>query len=324
MDRRDFQAIAGFRPPKIQARALVGIVVALLVVWLALSTVFQVDPEEAGVVLRFGRFQEPLRKPGLNFKLPAPIDRVFKVPVQSLEKEEFGFMTDQPGVRTRYIQRDFSGESLMLTGDLNVAVVEWTTQYRIRDPYMFLFKVRNPTDTFRDMNEAVMRQVVGDRSINEVIRNRQEYATEVEIHLQKLCDQYETGIKVVQVILQDVNPPDPVKPAFNEVDQAKQERERTINEALAEFNKVIPRARGEAQQTIQQAEGYATDRVNRAKGDAALFKALLASYRRAPDVTRRRIYLETMNVIYPKVQRKVVLDSKAKNILPLLNLQEAK
>ena len=214
-------------------------------------------------------------------------------------------------------------------GDLNVAVVSWTTQFRVNDPYKYLFKVRNlfdprgvsSADTFRDMNEAVMRAVIGDRSVNEVLTiGRAEIASEVERRLQELCDQYETGIKIEQIVLQDVNPPDQVRPAFNEVNQAQQEKERMINEARAEYNSVIPRARGEAQQTITQADGYATDRVNRARGDAELFKSLLAAYRRAPEVTRRRIYLETMQAVYPNVRQKIVLDEALKGVLPLLPL----
>ncbi len=217
----------------------------------------------------------------------------------------------------------------MLTGDLNVAVVEWTTHLRINDPYKYLFKVRNLFDpaeealggTFRDMNEAVMRAVIGDRSVSEVVTvGRQEIASEAERRLQELCDQYETGIKVEQIVLQDVNPPDQVKPAFDEVIQAEQEKQRMINEATTQYNTVIPRAGGEALQTIQQAEGYATDRVNRALGDAELFKSLLAAYRRAPEVTRRRIYLETMQAIYPNVRQKIILDQALQGILPLLPL----
>ena len=207
----------------------------------------------------------------------------------------------------------------MLTGDLNVAVVEWTAQYRVRDPYKFLFKVRSVQKTFRDMNETVMREVVGDRSVNEVLTvGRQEIAAEVEQRLQALCDQYENGIKVEQIVLQDVNPPDPVKPSFNEVNQAQQEREKLINQARADYNQIIPRAKGQAQQALEQAEGFATDRVNRARGDAELFIKVHAAYQRAPEVTRRRMYLETMSEIYPKVKKKVVLDEKLKGVLPLL------
>ena len=185
------------------------------------------------------------------------------MPVERQLKEEFGFRTLEAGVRSEYSKEDLEEESLMLTGDLNVAVVEWTAQFRVRDPYKYLFKVRNVRQTFRDMNETVMREVVGDRSVNEVLTvGRQEIALEVEQRLQALCDQYETGIKVEQIVLQDVNPPDAVKPSFNQVNQAQQEREKMINQARADYNQVIPRARGEALQTIEQAQGFATDRVN--------------------------------------------------------------
>jgi len=171
------------------------------------------------------------------------------------------------------------------------------------------------------MNEALMRTVIGDRSVTEILTTgRQEIASEVEVRLQAMCDQYEMGIKIEQIVLQDVNPPDEVKPSFNEVNQAQQERERMINEARSAFNKVVPRARGEAQQMIQEAEGYAANRVNRSEGDAALFREVLAAYRRAPDVTRRRIYLETMQTIYPQIKRKVILDENLKGLLPLLSL----
>jgi membrane protease subunit HflK len=301
------------------------LVLGILVVW---SSVFMVQTEEVGVVLTYGRYTRQA-EPGLRLKWPWPIQTVMKVPVQRQLKAEFGFRTATAGVRSEYAQSGFTDESLMLTGDLNVAVVEWTTQFRVNDPYEYLFKVRNlfdateqaRLDTFRAMNEAVMRAVIGDRSVNEVLTvGRQEIASEVERRLQELCDQYETGIKIEQIVLQDVNPPDQVRPAFNEVNQAQQEKERMINEARAEYNAVIPRAGGEAQQTIQQAEGYATDRVNRARGDAELFTALLAAYRRAPEVTRRRIYLETMQAVYPNVQQKIILDSGLQGILPLLPL----
>jgi membrane protease subunit HflK len=306
------------RPPKLPVKGIVGGLVALIAVALIWSSVFRVEAEEVGVVLTFGKYASQA-EPGLNFKWPFPIQTVTKVPVRRQLKEEFGFRTQRVGARSEFAV--VQGESLMLTGDLNVAVVEWITQFRISDPKAFLFKVRNLGDTFRDMNEAVMREVIGDRSVNEVLTiGRQEIATEVEQRLQEICDQYETGLQIVQIVLQDVNPPDPVKPAFNEVNQAQQERERMINEAEADYNRVIPKARGEALQTIQQAEGYAADRVNRAKGDAEAFKALLAAYKRSPDVTRRRIYLETMGAIYPGVKNKIVLDKDLKGVLPLLPL----
>jgi membrane protease subunit HflK len=310
-----------FKAPHVPARAILRIALIVIVAAFFFTTWFTIDPEEAGLVLRFGEFvrQEPA---GLHFKLPSPIETVLKVPVERQLKEEFGFRTEEAGIRTTYSKEDLTGESLMLTGDLNVAVVEWTAQFRVRDPYKYLFKVRSVRQTFRDMNETVMREVVGDRSVNEVLTvGRQEVAAEVEQRLQALCDQYETGIKVEQIVLQDVNPPDPVKPSFNEVNQAQQEREKLINQARADYNQIIPHARGQAQQAIEQAQGFATDRVNRARGDADLFNQVHAAYQRAPEVTRRRMYLETMGEIYPKVKHKVVLDQSLKGILPLLPLQ---
>jgi membrane protease subunit HflK len=312
----------GFVPPRIPGRTIGIGILALVALWVVLSSVYRVEVDEQALVLRFGKHVRTTER-GLHFKLPRPIESVIKVAVQRQLKEEFGFRTEEPGQRTRYAPQSFDAESVMLTGDLNVADVEWITQYRIRESFNYSFKVRNVTETFRDMNEAVMREVVGDRSVTEVLTvGRQEIETEVETRLQELANQYEMGIKIEQVVLQDVNPPEAVKDAFNEVNQAQAEREKMINEALAEFNRIIPRAGGEAQQTIQQAEGYATERVNRARGDAARFDALLAAYRRAPEVTRQRIYLETMNAIFPKMKNKVILDEKAKNVLPLLNLQQ--
>ena len=313
----DLDAFRRGKPPTrlifIGALVLVG---ALLV----FSMVFTIQPEEVGIVLRFGAFTRTA-DPGLNFKLPTPIEQVLKVPVQRQLKQEFGFETVEAGVRTRYSDRDLQAESLMLTGDLNVAVVEWIAQYRVADPYKYLFRVRNINTTFRDMNEAVMRAVVGDRSVDEVITvGRLQIEDQMKLKLQELCDRYETGIVVDQIVLQNVNPPDPVKPSFNEVNQAEQERERSINEARGEYNRVIPRARGEAEQVIEQARGYAIDRVNRAKGDAALFEQVYAAYRRAPEVTRRRIFLETMEAVYPAMERKILLDNSLEGILPLLQL----
>jgi len=307
-------------PPK---KTIVIGALALLAVIILFSSVFTIEPEEVGVVLRFGKYNRTA-EPGLNFKLPTPLEQVLKVPVQYQLKEEFGFQTVEAGVRTRYSDRNFEAESLMLTGDLNVAVVNWIAQYRVADPYKFLFKIRNVQKTFRDMNEAVMRAVIGDRSVDEVITTgRQEIEIETKIKLQELCDRYETGIVVDQIVLQDVSPPDPVKPSFNEVNQAEQERERAINEARGAYNRVIPKARGEAEQTIEQAKGYAIDRTNRAKGDAVLFEEVYAAYRRAPEVTRRRIFLETMEAVYPAIERKILLDNDLEGVLPLLQLDGA-
>jgi membrane protease subunit HflK len=312
--------IGQFRTPRPPTRMILTGILVLVGIIIVMTAFFTIEPEEVGVVLRFGKYVRT-SDPGLNFKLPAPFERVYKVPVQRQLKEEFGFRTQRAGVRTEYSPGNFENESLMLTGDLNVSVVEWIAQYRVRDPYKFLFKVRNVRKTFRDMNEAVMRAAVGDRSVSEVLTaGRQEIEDKVTTDLQILCDQYDTGIVVDQIVLQDVNPPDPVKPSFNEVNQAEQERERAINEARSEYNRIIPRARGEAEQMIQQAEGYAVDRVNSARGDVVLFEEVLAAYRRAPDVTRRRIYLETMEYVYPKVQRKIIMDDNLEGMLPLLDL----
>jgi membrane protease subunit HflK len=296
----------------------------VLIIILLVSTFYTVGPEEMGIVLRLGKYVRAT-EPGLHLKLPFGIEQVTKVPVQRQLKEEFGFKTVSAGVRSQFTNRGRSDESQMLTGDLNAAEVEWVVQYRIVDPYKYLFRVRNVQTTFRDMTEAVMRKVVGDRTVNEVLTiGRQDVADLVSQQLQDLCDQYDTGIKVEQVVLQDVNPPDPVKPSFNAVNEAQQERERLINEAQAQYNKVIPRARGEAEQTISQAEGYALDRLNRARGDSTRFVAVYETYRKSPEVTRKRMYLETMNSILPNVQQKVVIDGDLKNVLPLLNLETLK
>ena len=315
--------IPEIRLPNLSPRLIARLAVVLLVVIVVFTSFYTVGPEESGLVLRFGQYVRST-DPGLNFKLPLGVERVMKVPIQRQLKEEFGFRTATAGVRSTYSQRSFAEEANILTGDLNAAVVEWVVQYRVVDPYKYLFRVRNVEETFRDMSEAVMRAIIGDRTVNEVLTvGRAEIALQAEVDRQELCDQYETGIKVEQVVLQDVNPPDPVKPSFNEVNEAQQQRSTLINEAQSEYNKVIPRARGEALQTIQEAEGYALDRVNRARGDSARFVALYEAYRRAPEVTRRRIYLETMNEILPKVERKIVVDGDLEGVLPLLNLSGA-
>ena len=312
--------VSGFKPPPGSAKMILAGATVLVLLVLVGSSFYQVEPEELGVVLRFGRHTRTT-EPGLRWKIPV-VEAVFKVPVQRQLKQELGFRTVQAGIRSQFSEPGaYKEESIMLTGDLNVAVVEWIVQYRVNDPYRFLFKVRGLEETFRSLNEAVMRGVVGDRTVTEVLTvGRQEIETTVQQKLQELCDQYETGITVAQVVLQDVNPPDAVKPSWDEVNQAQQQRDRLINEARAEYNKVIPRSSGEAQQTILGAEGYALDRVNRSQGDASRFKALEEAYRLAPEVTRQRIYLETMARVLPRVGGKVFLDKNAQGILPLLPL----
>jgi modulator of FtsH protease HflK len=305
-------------PPSLPAVWPVALLLAIAV--LLFASFYTIAPEERGIVLRLGRYRGPAfdAGPGLHFKLPF-IDAVEKLPVERQLKEEFGFRTEEVGGSGRFTSSP--DESNMLTGDLNAAVVEWVVQYRIVDAYLYLFRVRNVGATFRDMGEAVMRRVVGDRTVNEVLTvGRVEIEDEVKLQLQRLCEQYETGIRVEQVVLQSGNPPDPVKPSFNEVNQAEQDRERLINEAQREYNQVVPRAEGQARQVKQQAEGYALDRVNRAKGDATRFSALYAEYRKAPQITRRRLYLETLDRVLPGVGRKIIIDESIKGVVPLLGL----
>jgi membrane protease subunit HflK len=309
-------------PRGLTARKLRYILLGVVGAIFLFSSIFTVEPEEVGVILRFGKFVRTVN-PGLNLKLPFSIESVTKVPVERQLKLEFGFRTEKAGVNTRFSRKNYLGESLMLTGDLNSAEVEWIVQYRIKDPYQFLFRVRNTVETFRDINEATMREIVGDRTVNEVLTvGRQEIADSVSRKLQELCDQYETGIKVEQVVLQDVNPPEKVKPAFNEVNEAQQEREKLINQARSEYNRVIPKARGEADRSIEEARGYALERVNRSKGEAAKFSSIYHEYANAKEVTRQRIYLETMNDVMQKVGMKVISDERASGILPLLQLKK--
>lgn len=306
-------------------RKAVAIVLALVALVALGTSYYQVEPDEVGVVLRLGRYLGNT-DPGPHFRIPFGIDRVWKLPVQRQLKMEFGFRTMAAGPETLYgnkVGDEIRRESLMLTGDLNVAVVDWIVQYKIKDPYKFLFKVRNVENTLRDIAEASMRVVVGDHSVNEVLTTgRQAIATNAKELLQALADRYDTGVDIQQVVLQDVNPPDPVKPSFNEVNQAIQEKERAINEAKAELNKALPRARGEAEQALKAAEGYAIERVNRARGEAERFMRIYEEYKKAPDVTRRRMYLETIAKVLPLAGSKVVFDESAKGMTPLLRMDQ--
>jgi len=296
------------------------IIVALLVLYLGSSMFYTVGVDEVGIVQRFGQYVRTT-PPGLNFKLPSGIEKATKVKVRFVYKEEFGFRTVQSDARSRFAAGDaYLAESLMLTGDLNVAVVPWIVQYRINDPYKFLFKVRDPRGTLRDLSEATMRLVVGDRSINEIISKREEFAAQAQELLQKELDEAETGIGVSTIEMKRTNVPEAVQPSFNEVNQSVQEKEKMIYQAREEYNKRIPQARGDAEKTIREAEGYALDRVNRAQGDASRFMALYEEYAKAEDVTRRRLYLEAIREILPKMGDKYIVDAEQKNLLPLLNL----
>tara|TARA_R110000868_G_scaffold294140_3_gene554785 strand:+ start:48711 stop:49709 length:999 start_codon:yes stop_codon:yes gene_type:complete len=296
------------------------VIVGFLAIMAVFSSFFTVETEEVGVVMRFGKYVDEAR-PGLNFKIPF-IDQVKYVPVQRQLKQEFGYRTTSAGVNSSYRKAGYGGESLMLTGDLNLADVEWVVQFRIDNPYNYLFKVRNADETLRDISEAAMRQIVGDRTVNEVLTvGRAEVASEAELIIQAIVDEYELGIKIEQMVLQDANPPDPVKPSFNGVNEAEQQRETLINQARADYNRVIPRAAGEAEQTIQQAEGYALSRVNTAEGEVSKFNDLYSEYIKAPEVTKTRIFLETMEDILPRMGQKIITDEKGNSVIPLLQLQ---
>lgn len=291
----------------------------LLLIGLLSTSVYTVQAESQGVVLRFGKYVKTV-DPGLRFKYPFGIDRVAILPVKRQLKQEFGFGTSGATNATQFSSEQ-EEERGMVTGDLNAATVEWIIQYRIRDPMLFQFKVRNPGDTLRDISESVMRTVVGDRTVDEVITvGRQEIEAEALAQLQAQVNKYELGLSIDQVQLKNVNPPRPVQPSFNEVNQAQQEREKMINMANGEYNKVVPRASGEAEQKIQAAQGYALKRVNEAEGDVSRFNAVFKEYLKAPEVTKQRIYIETMREIVPKIGKKVIIDEAASQILPLLQL----
>ena len=306
--------------PSFSNRSLLYLVVGVIAIWLVFTSAYTVEADEVGVIQRFGAYTSTT-PPGLHFKLPLGIETVQKVKVQRVFKQEFGFRTVKADIRTTYSDRDFSSESLMLTGDLNAALVEWIVQYRIKDPVNYLFKVRNVEATIRYVSEAIMRQVVGDNSVDEVIiLSRKQIAQDAQEQMQKLLDEYETGIDIVTVNLQDVNPPLPVQPAFNEVNEARQEKERIINEAWESYNTIIPKAKGQAEQVVLEAEGYAANRVNRAKGDADRFTQVWREYTKAKDVTERRMYIEMMREILPKVEKKYIIDEDLKSFLPMLQM----
>ena len=303
-------------------RLILGATVLLLVIFFW-SSWFTVQPEETGVVQRFGAVVRSVG-PGLHVKLPYGIETVQLVPTARVLKEEFGFRTaiTRPGQRTQYTDdKALKDESLMLTGDLNVIDVQWIVQYRIEDPVKYLFRVRESRQTIRDVAEAVMRRIVGNRLGSDVLTvGRVAVSTEMKEEMQKILSDYETGVRLVTVELQDVTPPELVKPAFNEVNEARQDRERTINQAQEQANREIPKARGEAARTITEADGHAIERVNRANGEATRFLAILDQYQAAPDVTRRRLYLEALGAILPEAKALYIVDGDQKALVPWLQV----
>jgi membrane protease subunit HflK len=316
----DISRLRKLRLPRRQlGRALSLALLAAAVYVVLWSVLFTVGPDEIGVVQRMGRYVR-VSQPGLRLHLPF-VETVTNVPVQRQLRQEFGYRSATAVKKVSKI----SDESTMLTGDLNVAVVEWIVQYRIADAYKYLFRVRDVDTVFRDVTLAVMQQVVGDRTLTEVVTvGRHDIEVEVQKQLQQAADRADMGVRIEQVVLQDVNPPDPVKPSWDEVNRAQQDRDAYVNRARADYNQVIPRARGEALQAVLAADGYALDRVNTAQGDAARFSQVDAEYKKAPDVTRRRLQLETMGRVLPKIGTKVIIDKDAKSVLPLLPLNSLK
>lgn len=298
--------------------SVAGILLLAITAW---TTFYTVPSDSLAVVQRFGKYAFEI-PPGLHWKLPLGIDRATLVPVKRQLKLEFGFTTagaSNPFQAAPY--RDGSQENQMVTGDLNAALVEWVVQFRIADPVKFLFEVREPSATLRYVSESVMREVVGDRTVDEVITiGRQEIENEALTKMQDLSTKYAMGISIDQVQLKNINPPGPVQESFNEVNQAQQEKEKLINEARRDYNKVIPLAEGEKDQRIREADGYRLKRINEAEGDVARFNALLTEYSKAPEVTRRRIYIETLQRVMPSVQSKIIVDDRMQNLLPLLDV----
>lgn len=297
------------------------ILVVLLVIG-GYSSFYAVDTEETGVVLRFGKFAS-FAPPGLHFKLPFGIEQVYLVPTGRVLKEEFGFRTINPGVRTTYTKKGFEEESLTLTGDLNVSDVEWIVQYQIADPFKYIFRIQDPVSAIRDISEAMVRKAIGNAKVTKVLTTaRASLAGDIQKDLQTILNQYDIGVRIVTVKFQDVTPPDPVKDAFNEVNEAEQQKESLVFQAREQYNREVPKARGQAKQTLQEAEGYAVERVNKARGETNRFLALLTEYRKAPEVTRKRIYLETMEEVLPRLEETYIMDDKSVGALPLLPLRK--
>jgi len=336
-------------------------VIAVLVVLGAMTSIYTIETNSAGVVKRFGNYNR-ITEPGIHLKLPYGIEKAIEVPVKTVQKEEFGFRTVKAGVDSQYLGVDeiqsgrYSRESLvnliresgetvsgsgnlqtiakdliqreyiMLTGDLNIVDVEWIVQYKIKNPRQYLFNIRNARQTIRDCSQAVMRQLVGNGSVDEAITiGRMEYEASGKEMLQTLLDNYETGIHIVTVKMQSSNPPQRVRPAFNEVNKALQQKEQRINEAMKQYNEVVPKTKGEALRMIETAKGYAAERVNEAQGDVNKFEKILTEYQKAPTITRQRLYLETMGKVLPQIPEKWIIEQGGADggILMKLDLDNA-
>ena len=324
LERKINEFIARFKGQKPPLKMIAGIVLALMLVFGAGSSFYQVGTEETGVVLRFGHFNG-FAQPGLHFKIPFGIDSVYLVKTGRVMKEEFGFRTVQPGTRSAYTKEGLNEEALTLTGDLNVSDLEWIVQYQIADAFKYLFHIKDPQSTIRDVAEATVRKAVGNSNVNEVLTTeRALLATAIEKDLQSILNSYDIGVRIVTVKFQDVNPPESVKAAFNEVNEAEQEKESLIFQAREQYNREVPKASGVAKSAILEAEGYALERINQAKGDTGRFLSLYTEYRKAPEVTRERLYLETLEVVLPRLEEIYIMDQQGSGALPLLPLRSQK
>ena len=297
---------------------LTPVIIGIFVLWL-MSGIYIVGPDEVGVVRTFGAFSR-VTQSGLNWKFPAPIETVKTPKVTEVKRIEIGFRTLRNG-QYRTVEK----ESLMLTGDENIVDAEMIVQYKIKEPVDYLFKIVAPELTVREAAEASLRTVVGRNKIDETLTTGKfTIQEETKIQLQSILDNYQSGIHVVAVQLQDVSPPKEVIGAFKDVASAKEDKNRMINQAEGYRNDVIPKARGEGEAMIRDAEGFKESRIKRAEGDAAKFSTILKEYRKAKSITEKRLYLETMEKVLPDIEKIVVPDKNSGNMLNLLNLNPGK
>jgi modulator of FtsH protease HflK len=308
------------QPDKAMAgvRKFLTFILAILILQAVYASFYKIAPGEVGVVLRLGQYSQTTH-PGLHFKIPL-IDVLHKVDIEEIRKEEFGFRSRIPTPKSTLDHSGLDTESLMLTADTNVINVAWIVQYRVTDPLNYLFKVKDVRQAVRDISESIARRVVGNMDFDYVLGNRGLLAADVKKEMQKQLDELEAGVSIGTVQFQDINPPEPVKPAFNEVNEADQDMKRLVNEAEETYNRVIPKARGEAKKIVEEAHGYAVARINEAEGETGRFLAILKEYRNAPEVTRKRMYLEAMQDIMPEMASTYIIDEEQKSPLPLLNL----
>jgi membrane protease subunit HflK len=319
MSERDISP--GRVPRQITPRVVVIVIVVIVALITIFSGFFVVDSKEQGVLLTFGRFTR-LAEPGLHFKLPFGIQKNYNVPTQVVLKDEFGFRTDRPGVISIRATEDYPEESIMLTGDLNIVDVEWIIQFRIADPFKWLFGVQDREKTLRDISQSVINELVGDRAIFDVIgAERANIEAQAQDTMNRLYDKYGLGIRVTTVKLQNIVPPaGSVKDAFEDVNKAIQDRSRLINEGQEAYNNSIPKAKGVAEQLIAEAQGYAVQRVNEAQGDVARFNRVLDEYNRNPGVTRTRLYYEMYENVFGDAKGVELIDKNLKNFIPFKSL----